>query len=734
MKRFAYNASALTLISAVVGVSTAYAQEEETHRLETVTVTSEHREESLQKTPLSITAVTDDAIEKLGIESTSTVSAPNFVFPEFFTSTRAYVSVRGIFQEQSNVTFEGGFAAYLDGVHLGRNMSYDVDTGDIERIEILRGPQGTLYGKNTIAGVMNIITKQPDTSKFSARIKTEIGNYELIRTRGMVNIPLIKDVLAVRASAHFAKRDGYVTSTVYDWDNSDRAGGIDASSGRVQLLFTPNEKFTLRVNADTSESDNRLYANDVVGTIGGDDIKFTDNAEAPTRDSKDDGGGSITADYLLDSGWALASITGYRKTRTEYLYDEDGTAFFVYQSNYHDEQENFSQEFRVVTPKFEKWDAVAGLYYFDQFAANDYNFLLGPGYGGPFNSVYLWEVDTISYAAYANANLHLTDKLTLSGGVRLTEEKKDFVGGRYIFFGTPYVREGFTTSPFVSAAAGLPIKKSTDLNEVNYSVGAQYQFTPEMMGFVRVADGFKSPSLNQRDGVLTEPEYLTSYEAGLKTSWFDNRLIANLTGFYSDYQDLQVRSLMLDGSGNLTSVLNNAASVTAKGFELELNALPINELSVNLGIGYVDSTYDEFERFDIFNVPIDAAGNHVPMTPKWSVNGSMVYEKPVSTGGTIVAGADFSYLDKRYSVLDGGQNGDGFLLPSLMTINGRVGYKSERENWEVYLWGKNLLDEDVAVDRRPLPLGLAPPFGPPIVQFEKYQEPRTYGLALTVNF
>lgn len=694
---------------------------------EEVIVTGTRRAAKLQDVPIAITTFNAEALKTLGVSEMRDVSAPNFVFPEMYTTSRSYISSRGVFQEVNSIGTDSGFSVFVDGVYMGRNMAFSVDSTDIARVEILRGPQGTLWGKNTISGAMSIATTAP-SQEFEGHVEATYGNLELTRIRSTLNVPIVKDLLAMRVSFQSARRDGYVKNLVGTYEDG---GGIHLDSVRGQLLFTPSDNFSLRFTADYLDSRNVGYTweDETPGLGLGDTIPHTNSSDTVPQEARRDGGASLTGEYVLPSGHTITSITAYRESRTRWLEDEDGSPANLYASDNRDEQEFWSQELRLNSPSGERFDYVLGLYYFDQTARSDYRIPFGPAAGGPFTVRYNNFVDTTSFAAFAHANYHVTDALNFFAGIRYTDEDKDFVGSRIVAAGI-FESPEFILPP-VTLPPNQPFKASVSASEISWTAGVQYRFSDNIMAYANVADGFKSGGFQTTNGAVVKPEYLTSYEIGLKTTLLNGAATLNIAAFYSDYTDLQVRDLVLGPP--ITTVFRNAASVVAKGFEVEFSARPTDNLRLNLGLGYVDSTFKSFNTRDVLGTPIDAAGNHVPMTPPWTVNLGFDYEIPLAQG-FVRLHADYTWLDDHYGILDAGQNGANFKIDAYGLVNARVGYVSEEGGWSLFLWSKNLTDEITPVDRRLLPTGFPPPAGPGTVQFATYSEPRTFGVTLEVDF
>ncbi|HEX7114553.1 MAG TPA: TonB-dependent receptor [Steroidobacter sp.] len=707
-----------------------------------VFVTATKREESVQDVPIAITALSGFDLENRGIQMGRDIAAPNFVFPELISGTRSYISVRGIFQEANQVGVDTGFSVYLDGVYKGRNYAFDSNMFDVERIEILRGPQGTLFGKNTIAGVTNIITKKP-SNEFEGSAQVEFGNFDLMRGRGSLNIPLVDDVLAVRFAAQKMTRDGFVTNLATD--SRHKGGETDITNANVQVLYTPTASFKATLAADYLETDNIGYTWEVVpngtlGPFGGDNIPYTYHPAVDPLETTLDRGVSLTGEYEFGGGYVLTSITGGRKSSARFVFDEDVTPYDLYVEDVRDRQELFSQELRLASPKGQFIDYVLGLYYYDEQADMSDPIPFGVDYpGGPFFIWYNTRVQTTDYAAFAHANLHFTDAFSVYGGVRYTDQKKELEGERRVYAVPPPIPDrlipGLTTD-----GTGMPPQFVASAHDkpVTWEAGVRYDLTDGTMLYAEVSTGFKSAGFDNRNGEVVKPEHLKAYEIGAKAELFDKRAIFNVAAFYNDYTDLQVRSL--DTSTIPISIkFHNAASVVAKGVDLELQALATDNLSINLGAGYVHSVYKSFPG--VPGTPGgNADGNRLPMTPPWTINGGVQYSLPLPNAAELVFNANANFVDGRYQSLDAGANLPTNFLDSYTLVNGRLTYRSAGRNWELSLWGRNLLNTRVAVNRSTTVFvspGMEPPYPYPdgfTFAFERYNMPRNYGVTWSVNF
>lgn len=749
-KALAYLGLATKFVGFVGGAHAQNAEQppEEPKTLDLVVVTATKRAESLQDVPISISAFNAAQIEATGSQNVQDLanSIPNLVYPSSREGGGADISIRGVFQQAQplQIGFDNGYGVYLDGVYMGKHFSINQDLGEIDRVEVLRGPQGTLFGKNTIAGALNIVSKRPG-NEFEGRVSADIGNYNLKRVRASVNLPIIEDVLAVRVALAGTERDGYVENMTLGVDLAN----IDDINGRVLVGFTPTSKTGIYLSLDHRHSVSRHYEaeNAEIGATNyiTDNVPYTVYRDFVDRNDLKTFGTSLTVEHEFDNQFSLTSITGYRNDKINAPRDVDGSSFRGYNRNQMlISQELFTQELRLTSPQYERFDYVAGLYYFNQKnSRNEVAQVLPtwqPAIAGFANFDYV--VDVESYAAFIHSNFHITDELTLFGGLRYTDETKELAANQ-------------TSNPVtILPTFGVPfgeanITEDVQDSDVSYTAGLRYQITDDVMAYGSVSTGYKSGAFNVGGNITNsvlaneltvDPEFVTSYEAGIKSRLFDGRAQVNGAIFLLNYDDLQVR--VFDPSVGLigSNVLKNAASVESYGFELELSARPSDALLLALGIGYVDSTYKSFEGVPlqrpagsfgdandgVIDRRTNATGNRVPLAPEWTINAAVGYDVPLPNQGAWRSRLDYNYISERYGA-DGSTNDPADLLPGYSLVSIRTGYESPDERYSVYLWARNLTDETELDETR-------------FIQFitsrlqQRYIEPRTYGVSLSMKF
>jgi iron complex outermembrane recepter protein len=765
------------LVLAVCGLSVpAYAQDAEATdngALEEIVVTAQKRSEKLIDVPISITAISADQLVERGAKNVRdlTFSVPNFTSYSQ-NDFNPGILVRGLSSASRSIGFESGLGAYIDGVYTGRTASITQDLDDVERVEVLRGPQGTLFGKNTTIGAISITTTRPGND-FTGSASAEYGNFNHYRATLGVSGPLVKDRIAAKVSGYVDSTDGYVKNIFSG--GVPRLNGDKAYGFRGELRFTPSESLDIAVRGDYARSTEKTFEDETVEVTGNDFGIPVDSVVPGANTINIDGrnfsarklyGTSLAINYTLPSDHVLTSISAYRKFdgRTENT-DIDNTSFDYLTIDYFDKTDQITQELRIASPDTGRFKYVAGLYYFDQKATSDRNTPIGVdalniligGFGFP-DTLFVdpairtdVRVKTKAYAAFANASFEIVDNLTLLAGLRYTKEKKSLVVSQ--------------TAPGIFSLPGvlgpdpiyLNVTPTTDKqsdSDLSPTVGLSYKFSNAVTGYLKYSKGFKSGGWNaellspNRAPSVANPSYfdvtqirfnsenIVSYEAGLKAELFDRRLRMSSALFQLDYSDIQLSRFVGGLDGYKT---DNAGRARVRGFELELNARPVNGLDLSASVGYADAKYLRYLIIPAVPDP-DGAG---PLTgspevnqdgktldaPKWTAAFGAQYAIPLSDTLTLTFRNDFSYRSKR---LGSGDLAERLTTttPSILTVDGRISLASDA-GWDLALWGKNLTDNRYPIFRNPNSnlafLGVTQ-------QTTSYGPPRSYGVRLGYKF
>ena len=683
--------------------------------IEEVLVTAQKREENIMDVPIAMTAMTGEALAAAGIQNIEEMGASvsNMMLLPAQNNSNMDVSIRGLWTSSNDPGLDPGTSVYVDDVLLGRDFSWKTNLMDIERIEVLKGPQGTIFGRNTISGAINITTKKP-SEEFEAHGDINIGNYDLRQYRASISGPLIEDTLSATASVVHRKRDGYLDNVLGGTLNYE-----DSTGGRVSVLFTPNSRLSMDFAVDMTTDDGN--SNYVVATLGlgappggADPFDRKVAIDNPGFEERDLWGASARISYELENGYTIKSITAYRDSELNNLTDQDYIPIQGFYTSRDFAQEQFTQEFQLISPASDQFNWVAGLYYLDSefetstklvFQEDVFLLFFGccAGFEGTSDSVA--SIDTQSYAAFFNATYDITEQLSLNIGVRYTDEEKDSLIGQLIT--QPAVLPIMSILGF---PAVTPRPESISASEVSPTISLTYAINEDANTYLKWARGFKSGGFiasliapvdpGNPDGVgdiSFAPETVDNYELGLKWMGFDNRLRLNAAVFYMDYTDMQVQQ---DTFGNLKRV-TNAGEATIKGFEADILVTPSENLELTAGFGYVDATFDKFDGCS--GVGTSCAGNTLPQAPEVQASASAQYTQPLSSGLELVFRADVSYQDEAFQDVTnvtvspfGTPNFE--LQESYTLVNARLQLRPENQRWGISLWAKNLMDEEFLVN------------------------------------
>lgn len=706
--------------------------------IEEVVVTARRREERMQDVPISITAFNDTALHNKGVKQLRDLefSVSNVTFHDQGNAFGGF-GIRGIFTLARNIGIESGVGVYVDGVYQGRNSNANLDIIDVERIEVLKGPQGTNFGRNTISGAINITTKRP-SDVFEATVKASGGNLDRKAVNASVSGPLIDGVLAGRASVSHFERDGYTKNLFPGGDDTESE---DRRTARVKLRFTPTEKLIVNFGWDWFEDRGvRLRGGHLVSGAGGMDAEFArtrdprisdlDGGPPGNFENRDIWGTSVTADYTFANGFALNSITAYREGDFSLNSDFDGTGSPISWGNTSNDTEQFTQEFKLSSPSNLEFtdvpgsfDFVAGVYYLTQDATSSLRSVLGQGGtvatgGQPFfggivangNVVFGPDaaVETDSISGYFQGNWHLTDKLTVTAGFRVTDEKKDLLEFQQ-----------FPATGIGIPAIG-PISLKVDQTDTSPILSVIYEVRPGISLYATRSEGFKSAGFNAdvvgNANIVFDAEEVTNWEAGVKSMLFNNRVKFNASGFFMDYQDLQVNQFL----GTVQQV-TNAAKAEIFGVEVELTALLTDRLSFDLSFGYTDAEFEDFpnatEAGDNF------AGNRLQAAPEQTATAALKYVRSVPfgpSGELMLRGESVFRGEQFFQINNAPQTRQGGFTQ--FNVRGSLSFSDGK--YEIAIFGENLGDKVYQTTSRPF-LGL---------DRGLYGPPRTYGAEVTVRF
>ena len=634
---------------------------------EEIIVTARRTAESLQDVPASVSAFSEAALERLNAtDSTGLQGAvPNLNIVQGRGSSNATnIFIRGVGQPDALQTFDPAVGFYVDDVYYSRIRGTQMEMFDIERVEVLRGPQGTLYGRNTVGGAVKIVTRRPgDEPRGLAQFT--VGDYGQMEGRLVGSTPLSEN-FSIGGALFGAVRDGYVTNPTNNEEYNDR----NSFGARIQAAWDVTPNFSVDISADTASESTAL-------TMGQAQTPLTNllgvvirpipseppyNFEAqstpglPNSSELDHSGVSLRASWQITPEWALRSITAFRDLDYDDYVDIDATDLELGDVFVGVRQNQLSQEFQAIYES-DRFTMVGGLFYMAEDIGSHQEAYADDLVNGvvlfgntltSFTRTIDDQLQTRSYAAYINGTYAVTDRLNISGGMRYTEEEKDYRRSTSTFY----------SAPAFNATFAFAIDDTWD--DFSPMLSADYELTDNMMIYVRGSRGFQSGGFNGRannpgEQAPYDPQVATSYEAGLRSDWMDGRLRANVTVFHNTFEDFQARvsGTVTDPGTGLPSpelTVINAGELEMNGAELELNFNPFQALSLDAQIGYLDAQYNDF---DDVRFPGGSRAFQTPaFSPEWTARFGGVYTLDLGGAGDVLLGASARYRSEMALAVD----------------------------------------------------------------------------------
>jgi iron complex outermembrane receptor protein len=671
-----------------------------------IVVTAQRVEQRLQEVPVAVTAISGSSLAARGVNSVLAMTAqvPGLTVNRQLGIVNLYI--RGIGNNFANLGGDPNVALHEDGVYIARPRAQVTAFMDVDRIEVLRGPQGTLYGRNATGGSINIITRQP-TDTLQANADISVGNYDLVKAEGGVGGP-IADGLAVRVALMGARHSGYGKNLVTgnDIDNLREWGG------RFSARWDMSDTLRYVVTADYYHAADRANSFHYLGTQPGfvplgvvqggsvpTDFRDIVSERDPSRRVKVYGFAGIGTWNLSDQ-FTLKSTTAYRKSVSLLNSDGDGTDKSLFRLDHNEHARQISEELQA-TYKSDKITAIGGLFYFNEKVSGATKvllLLLGPnavGGSGPATG------ETKAYAGYGQIAYKITDALTVTAAARYSHETRNNVG--------------------FAAATPLPFREKS-WNAFTPRFVLDYKISDSVMAYASVSKGFKSGAFligNPQPAV--NPETIWDYEVGLKSQFLDRHVQLNLAGFYYDYKDLQVSRPLLT-----TTVVENAASATIKGAEMELTVLPWTGSRLDVVGTYLNARFGTFTTNDqtyVLPQGYNLSGYHLPFTPTLTAT-FRAQQQFLLPSGKLDLDGDVTYTTRSYSdAFNFKWRGQG---PNAI-VNARATYTFPSNRISVSVWARNLTDKLVFTNAQ----GGAALIGAPILG--AINDPRTVGATFSVK-
>jgi iron complex outermembrane receptor protein len=720
-----------------------------TTEIEEIVITAQRYEETLQKSSLSLQVLSGEELQRGAVTQATDL---NRLVPGLQIGTgggASQIYIRGVGDFAASALSNPAVAVNVDGVYISRPQGVNSNFYDLERLEVLRGPQGTLYGRNASGGALNLITRKPSLDGLSGDIALTLGDYDLIDAEGAINVPL-GDTLALRAAVKVVERDGYL---------SDGTDDDERQAGRLHLLWQPSDAVSLLLSGDIAkeEGSGPGYVQ-LPGAPGTDEWTSASSPEAnavlaatppigflvaPIGDDsfRDNTFWNVSAELNWDLGFALLTvIPGYRDAEISERNYPAGLRNTIPEAT--SEQFTFEARLSDATENL-KW--VAGLYYYDEDQSAEQQIFQGflqdnTGFYFP---------KTESYAAFGQGTFAVTEEMRLIAGLRYTEEDRSVSGA--LFTNTPAAVPPGTPLPALLAEFG----GDESFSDTTWKAGIEYDLTPENMLFVTASTGFKAGGFNQTVPPMDtyDPEELLAYELGSRNRFMDDRLQLNFEVFYWDYTDNQIAHVIFDPLGNINLVTQNAGEATIQGANVDLQAAITPDDRLRFFIEYNDATYDHFTydtAFSIFGAPlfnpastgcqvgtpfpgpvfgtelvtIDCSGFELPRAQEWVASFGYDHTFRLGNGATLNAALSGQYGSERWLGFEfvPTQRADAYEV-----FDVDLTYAAPDGRWSLAAFVHNIGDEAVYSG------GSVQGFAPPLV-YATIGPPRTYGVTLNYRF
>lgn len=705
-------------LAALMAFSPAQAQNGATAEIAEVVVTAQKRAESLQDVPMSVTAVSAAEIESRHIYDPSQLQyiAPSLQLKSFNAAVGATnFSVRGVGTLSFANSIDASVTSVIDGVVMGRPEMGVMNFLDLQQVEVLNGPQGMLFGKNASAGLVNITTKRPVLGSFEGLARVEAaqigspGRPIQSLAQGVLNAPLGEDA-AVRFSASYSHTPALLKNLVdvpgSKWDQ-------DQYNLKGKLYWAPKDDLNVFLAADYARSKGvgagtaadrlvlptSIFApeNRALGILPSTTNAYSSYGAKTNVDFKV-GGAQVNVDYTFGNGLMLTNIVAYRFFKAQNTFDSDKHRINIADLNsQRSDQAQFTEELRLTSPTGGALEYQVGLYYY----RGDIDFkllLLGaggqvaptpPGFTAWTGTAADGNLVSKSYAAFGQATLHLGDRFRIVAGARLTRDELE---------ANTVVADAGAFIPLSGFRGARALSQAVDKTNVSWRISGQFDVSPDVMAYVTAARGYKGPGFNltfDPNAPQIAPEYPTLYEGGVKSTLFDRRLILNLSAYWESFENFQAQAFDTVSNGY---VLLNAGELISRGGELQATALPLEGLTLNLGVSYVDAYFKSFSGDRCYadqpgcapNGRVDSSGNRLPNAPRWTTSLSAGYSRDLTENLRGFAQGALYYRTR----VNFNSNGDPRTVQAAYTVfDASFGISDADERWKASIFCRNCFDE-----------------------------------------
>ncbi|NIB38634.1 TonB-dependent receptor [Pseudomaricurvus alkylphenolicus] len=754
------------LVMAMLGVTALTQQinaQESAFSIEEVIVTAQKRAQSVQDVGITMSAFGGDELKEMNVSDVVNVAAnvPNVQVN--YGLGNNFFNIRGLGLNEFTANLDAPVAVHVDEVYQSKGFLTGMTLFDIERVEVLKGPQGDLFGRNTTGGAVNFFTRRPEDT-FSGNVTLGYGNYQTQNFEGYVTGP-IADNLSGRLSGYMTRQEeGFYKNTT----RGTTEGKVDEIGLRGQLLWNLEDTeilLSLHYGKDRSEllpyeglgntqleggfcpeyldgsvkgnTPNCLRGLDLLFNPGapisqyqpGEDDPYTTQNNLSFTVDNEAFGGLVKVEHKFDNA-ILTSITGYENFDQNQREDSDNSSIQSIEVYWYTEFEQFTQEFRLTSDlDHDRYNYIIGLFYeHDDYYNGDYLTAYANVFDGLNNySRYNQTVD--AFAAFAHLEFQLTESFRIINGVRFTWEETELNGGT--FGGSGITDFGGEEKPETIGAAiassdlieGGNVRRDED---VSFKVSAEWTPNNDSMVYASVSTGFRSGGFsvafaNSQDELTAlAPEEMTAYEVGFKSSWMEDTFRLNGAMFRYDFRDGHID---VDAPGSPVPITINAAEIETIGAELDLHWRPLEGLDLKAGMGWVDNEVKSDLTLATGIGPVSLKGNRPAFSPEWTFNGQVRYEAPIGDSMTAIFSTDFSWRDDHYLEVN---NQPSNLLEAYWLVNARISIGSADDQWRASIWGKNITEEEYTPYLNDLPA-----FG---WLLKGYAPPATYGISLDYNF
>jgi len=634
-------------------------QAKESRKLDTITVTAQKVEENPKDVPITMNVFDKYAVEDKNIHSIANLSnhIPGFFLFNLGDNGTAAPSLRGIHSDYRTVS--SSVALYIDGVPSLTTMGYNTYLYDIERIEVLKGPQGTLYGKNAEAGVINIVTKQPN-NEIKGKIALELGEDKKKQATFNVSGPIVKDNLFIGIAGRYYEKDGFIKNSYLNKNVNDK----NSYSGRLNFRYLANDNLELSLIADKD----RRRDDGGSSSLSSLSNPYTLSLDLEEKNSIDVDSLAFKINYNINKNNTIEAITSYKTVDTFSLddYDKTSVSSNMYHSKFNVENKNISQELRYKV-KEDNYNYLMGLFLDKSNEKSKTDFKTA------YSSFVFenQEIDAKSFGAFTHMDYQITNKLSILAGLRYDKDTKEFENKLTL------------------------LKDKESFSEVSPKLALKYRLNKDTLTYATIAKGYKPGSyfMWAPSGYeYFEKETLISYELGLKSSFLDNKLNLNTALYYIDISDKQINVAL----SNVSNYMKNANSATSKGFELEASYMISDAFSVSSSFAYNKATFDDFKYTSLIvdntnavigTKDVDNSGNYLPHTPKYTYSLGFQYRGDNGIyANTHLNGVGDFYTD----------DSNTFKRNAYYLVDAKIGY--ETDSYDIYLYGKNIFDKDYTTE------------------------------------